>query len=83
MKLRTWTLEQRLQQAQRIRQQKPWQHATGPRTPEGKAVSAKNSLKHGARSLEIREMARQVTELKRELHHLVNKQQVWQVDNVL
>ena len=71
MKLRTWTLEQRLQQAQRIRQQKPWEYSTGPKTTDGKAISSGNSRKHGARSLEIREMARQVTELKRALNHLI------------
>lgn len=71
MKLRKWTLEQRLQQAQRIRQQKPWECSSGPKTSEGKAISRKNSLKHGARCKDIRDMAHQLAELKREFKELI------------
>ena len=70
--MRKWTAEERLIQSQLTHQQKPWKYATGPQTPEGKAASAKNSLKHGARSFEIREMARQVTELRRELNQIID-----------
>jgi pantothenate synthetase len=39
---RQWTTEQREKQAAMIRQWQPWQHSTGARTPEGKAISSQN-----------------------------------------
>ncbi|MGB4058279.1 MAG: hypothetical protein WBK77_09375 [Alphaproteobacteria bacterium] len=45
--MRKWTQEERARQADLIRQNKPWEKSTGPRTAEGKAQSSKNSLKHG------------------------------------
>ena len=44
-----WTIETRLKQAERIRALRPWNHSTGPRTEEGKARSARNAWKGGAR----------------------------------
>lgn len=37
-----WTPERRAKQALAIRQSQPWTKSTGPRTPEGKARSARN-----------------------------------------
>lgn len=71
MSLRKWTLEQRLQQAQKIQELKPWQYSTGPKTPEGKAKSRKNSYKHGTRCKEVRDLARQLTEWKKNLTQLI------------
>ncbi len=45
-----WTTEARLKQAQRIRALCPWKHATGPRSEEGKARSARNAWKGGVRA---------------------------------
>lgn len=45
-----WTEERRQKQAERIRANKPWEKATGPKTAKGKARSCRNALKHGARS---------------------------------
>ncbi len=39
-----WTPARRKRQAQLIMQFRPWERATGPRTPEGKARAAKNGL---------------------------------------
>ena len=42
-----WTLEARRKQAALIRTWQPWKQSTGPRTEEGKAVSAMNNYRHG------------------------------------
>jgi hypothetical protein len=43
----SWTPERRARQAAIIRCTKPWTRSTGPRTPEGKAISSKNAA-HGS-----------------------------------
>lgn len=40
-----WTAERRARQAHLIHQWQPWRHSTGPRTVQGKAVSARNAYK--------------------------------------
>ena len=40
---------------------KPWTRSTGPRTPDGKAVSSRNALKHGLRSKEVRRAEREIS----------------------
>ena len=56
----SWTPERRLRQAELIRTWKPWQQATGPRTPDGKVKASRNAYKGGHWLL------------LRELSHLVN-----------
>ena len=41
---RRWTDEQKARQAALIRSWRPWERSTGPRTPQGKAVSSHNVL---------------------------------------
>ncbi len=48
--------ERRKQSAENIRQHKPWERSTGPKTQDGKAVSSKNAYKHGFRSGDYREI---------------------------
>lgn len=38
-----WTPERRARQAQIIRQNRPWEKSTGPRTKEGKVISSRNA----------------------------------------
>ena len=54
-----WTPERRARQAALIRTWKPWQQATGPRTPDGKATASRNAYK-GGHWLMLRELSRLV-----------------------
>lgn len=54
-----WTSESKTKQAQAIRKWKPWEKATGPRTPAGKAISSRNAFKGGKRA-ELRRAAKQI-----------------------
>jgi len=54
-----WTPERRARQAEMIRTWKPWQQATGPRTPDGKAKASRNAYK-GGHWLMLRELSRLV-----------------------
>lgn len=44
-----WTLDRRRRQAAAIQRWKPWERATGPRTPLGKGISRMNAFKGGER----------------------------------
>lgn len=50
MAARTWTTEQRQRQREAIQRWKPWTQSTGPASPEGKAVAARNAYKGGQRT---------------------------------
>jgi hypothetical protein len=54
------TPEYRKRRAELIRKWKPWEKSTGPKTEDGKATSAGNSLKHGMRSREWLEQVREI-----------------------
>lgn len=58
-----WTPERRAKQAERIRQTKPWEQSTGPRTAEGKAISSRSADKGVAEwKGRLREVGRQMRE---------------------
>ena len=52
-----WTLERRARQTELIASWKPWLHATGPRTADGKARASLNAYK-GGHWLKLRELLR-------------------------
>ena len=54
-----WTPERRARQAEMIRIWKPWERATGPRTPEGKTIASGNAYK-GGHLVMLRELSRMV-----------------------
>ena len=60
-----WTPERRARQAALIRTWKPWKHATGPRTNEGKARMARSGFK-GGHWLKLRELTKAMNELLRQ-----------------
>ena len=46
-----WTPERKARQAELIRQWRPWEKSTGPRTSAGKQVSSRNRERGGLREL--------------------------------
>ncbi len=60
-----WTPERRARQAELIRNWKPWEKSTGPRSEEGKARSARNGDRGGIWQ-EVREFRKVTNELLRE-----------------
>lgn len=52
-----WTLERRARQSELIRQWRPWEKSTGPKSVEGKATVAQNAWKGGDRQV-LRRLAR-------------------------
>ena len=65
-----WTPERRTRQAALIKTWKPWKHASGPRSAEGKAKASRNAGK-GGHWLMLRELSRQVNAEIREARKLV------------
>ena len=45
--MKVWTAAQRARYAALIRTRRPWEQSTGPRTPDGKARSARNADRGG------------------------------------
>jgi hypothetical protein len=60
---RQWTSEQRARQSELIRQWKPWEKSTGAKTPEGKAIAARNAFRGGWRN-ELREFREAIAALE-------------------
>ena len=71
MAMRNWTPEQRQCQRELIQRWKPWTKSTGARTEEGKKKSSQNAYKTG-KSLEVRELIKQINKLLREQQKLIN-----------
>ncbi len=68
MAARQWTLEQRKQQASKIRQWQPWQHSTGAVTLEGKAKASRNAYKGG-----LRQQIKDINQLLRDQRNAINQ----------
>ena len=61
-----WTPERRVRQAELIRQWRPWEKSTGPRTETGKAVVSQNAYKGGTWRL-LRDLSRALLEQRNQL----------------
>ncbi len=57
-----WTDARKARQAEAIRRWRPWEHSTGPQTPEGKARVSRNAYRGGERQ-KFRGLARQLNAL--------------------
>lgn len=63
--MRRWTAEERLRQAQLIRNWQPWSKSTGAITAEGKACSSQNSFKHGLYTESMKQLRAAIREQKK------------------
>jgi hypothetical protein len=52
-----WTPERRTRQSKLVRNWRPWERSTGPKSTEGKAIVARNAYSGATRPL-LRELAR-------------------------
>mgnify|MGYP006258063801 FL=1 len=69
-----WTKSTRKRQSQLIKQWKPWNHSTGPRTEEGKEISSQNARKYPEEIQAILNYAKQTnTNLKKLNKELIEK----------
>ncbi|OQW85758.1 MAG: hypothetical protein BWK72_20715 [Rhodoferax ferrireducens] len=67
----TWTLERRQRQAEAIRQWRPWERSTGPRSQEGMSLVSRNAFKGGHRQM-LRELSKLVNAEVRQARELVD-----------
>ena len=70
MAARTWTLEQRRQQAEVIQRWKPWTRSTGPRTAQGKAKVSGNAYS-GSEWANLRQAIKALNQALREQKDLL------------
>ena len=56
-----WTSERRARQSAAIRNWRPWERSTGPRTLEGKACTSRNGFKGGQRE-QLRALGRELND---------------------
>ena len=66
--MRHWTAAERQRQAELIRQWQPWQHSTGARTLEGKAIASHNAFKGG-----FKQQLKELNQLLRDQRHALNE----------
>ena len=66
-----WTPERRARQAALIRQTRPWEKSTGPRTEEGKATSSRNACRGGLSRDAERALRRTTRAAAKVLRHMI------------
>lgn len=63
---RQWTAEERERQSALIRNWRPWEKSTGPKTLGGKVACKLNPMKHGLRSAEFRTEQKRIHQVLRD-----------------
>lgn len=66
MAARSWTPEQRKQQAEAIKRWSPWEQSTGPKSEAGKSVVSRNGWKGGTRQV-LRELSQILQDHRQQL----------------
>ena len=67
-----WTDARRQRQAEAITRWRPWEHSTGPKTPQGRARVSRNAYRGGERD-RFRVLAKQFNVLMREQRRFVDE----------
>ena len=65
-----WTVERKKRQSEMIKEWKPWEQSTGPKTDSGKDTSKMNAYKHGLRSEEFRRLINALRQQKNWIEEL-------------
>jgi hypothetical protein len=68
--MRQWTPEERLRQAELIRNWQPWNHSTGATTEQGKHKASSNAFKHGLYTQDMRRMMQALKEQQEALQEM-------------
>ena len=66
-----WTPERRKRQAELIRNWKPWEQSTGPKSEEGIETSKMNARKHGGYSADTKALYRLLRKHRSVLNDLI------------
>jgi hypothetical protein len=66
-----WTPERRARQAALIRQWRPWERSSGPRTTVGKTASSRNAYRGGIRPM-LRELSRMPRDQREAIEQVMN-----------
>ena len=66
--MRQWIPEERQRQAEIIKNWKPWEHSTGAKTAQGRAIASRNAYKGGVMKniKELRRLLREQSKIIRD-----------------
>jgi len=73
---KSWTAKRRKEQAENCRKNEPWRYNTGPKTDEGKAITAQNAYRHGMRSASLMKLYRAMATHNKFLRRIIAENQL-------
>lgn len=71
-----WTAERCARQSSLIHRWRPWEHATGPRSPAGKAVSDRNAARPDSIGAQLRALAADLKTARRMVNRAMKARKV-------